>query len=53
MSNLVVIPGKMEDIDKILKTYQMKNYNEFELLKRSGAKLPTDNFEFIMPNKIS
>ena len=48
------LPDKRRpDIDKILKTYQMKNYNEFELLKRSGAKLPTDNFEFIMPNKIS
>ena len=35
------------EIDKILKEYDMKEYDEFELLKRSGAKLPTDNNEFV------
>ena len=35
------------EIDKILKEYGMTEYNEFELLKRSGAKLPTDNYEFV------
>lgn len=42
------LPDKRRpDINKILTTYQLKKYDEFELLKRSGAKLPTDNFEFI------
>ena len=35
------------EIDKILEEYGMTEYNEFELLKRSGAKLPTDNYEFV------
>ena len=48
------LPDKRRpDINKILATYQMKNYDEFELLKRSGAKLPTDNFEFITPSEIT
>ena len=34
------------EIEKILKEYGMKEYDEFELLKRSGAKLPTDNYQF-------
>ena len=29
------------------KGYGMTEYDEFELLKRSGAKLPTDNYEFV------
>lgn len=42
------LPDKRRpDIEKILKTYNMTDYDEFELLKRSGAKLPTDNFEFV------
>ena len=35
------------EIKEILATYDMEEYNDFELLKRSGAKLPTDNYEFI------
>ena len=35
------------DIKEILETYDMTKYDEFELLKRSGAKLPTDNYEFV------
>lgn len=35
------------EIKKILATYDMEEYDEFELLKRSGAKLPTDNYEFV------
>lgn len=35
------------EIDKILKEYGMTEYDEFELLKRSGAKLPIDNYEFV------
>lgn len=42
------LPDKRRpDIGKILETYKMSEYDEFELLKRSGAKLPTDNFEFV------
>lgn len=35
------------EIKEILDTYDMTEYDEFELLKRSGAKLPTDNYEFV------
>lgn len=35
------------EIREILETYGMTEYDEFELLKRSGAKLPTDNYEFV------
>ena len=35
------------EIKNILETYNLNNYDEFELLKKSGAKLPTDNYEFI------
>lgn len=42
------LPDKRRpEIDKILSEYGMKEYDEFELLKRSGAKLPTDNYEFV------
>lgn len=37
------------DIKKILEKYNLKEYDEFELIKRSGAKLPTDTFEFVEP----
>lgn len=36
------------EIKEILETYGMKEYDDFELLKRSGAKLPTDNYEFVV-----
>ncbi len=35
------------EIKEILKNYGMSEYDDFELLKRSGAKLPTDNYEFV------
>ena len=35
------------DLRKILDTYGMNEYDEWELLKRSGAKLPTDHYEFV------
>lgn len=40
---------KRRDIDAILKGYGMKAYDEYELLKKSGAKLPIDSYEFIDP----
>ena len=35
------------EIKKILDTYNMIEYDEFELLKRSKGKLPIDNYEFV------
>lgn len=45
---------KRRGIEKILKKYNLEEYDAYELLKRSGAKLPIDNLEFIdpMPNQI-
>ncbi len=41
------LPDKRRpEIKTILNTYNLEEYDEFELLKRSGAKLPTDNYEF-------
>lgn len=40
---------KRRDIKDILKEYGMYNYDEFELLKKTGAKLPIDTYEFIDP----
>ncbi len=40
---------KRKDIQNILKKYGMEEYDEYTLLKRSGARLPIDNFEFIDP----
>ena len=42
------LPDKRRpEIAKILEEYGMTEYDEFEMLKRSGAKLPTDNYEFV------
>lgn len=41
------IKDKSKTKKEILKTYGMTEYDEFELLKRSGAKLPIDNYEFV------
>ena len=40
---------KRKDIDKILERYGLDTYDAYELLKRSGAKLPIDNLQFIDP----
>lgn len=40
---------KRKDIQNILKKYGMDEYDEYTLLKRSGTRLPIDNFEFIDP----
>lgn len=40
---------KRRDINNILQKYGLAEYDEFELLKRSGAKLPTDTLSFIEP----
>lgn len=44
------LPDKRRrDISSILQKYGLVEYDEFELLKRSGAKLPTDTLSFIEP----
>lgn len=40
---------KRQDIDKILKKYGLEEYDAYQLLKMSGAKLPIDNLYFIDP----
>lgn len=40
---------KRRDIARILKKYKLDEYDEYELLKKSGARLPIDNIEFIDP----
>lgn len=40
---------KRKGIEEILNKYNLKHYDAYELLKRSGAKLPIDNLEFIDP----
>ena len=40
---------KRQDIKDILKRYGLKDYDAYELLKASGARLPIDSFEFINP----
>ena len=39
-------------IQKILQKYGLQEYDAYELLKRSGVKLPIDNLEFIPPTVI-
>lgn len=36
-----------KDVSSILKQYEMKQYDAFELLKKCGGKSLTDNFEFV------
>lgn len=44
------LPDKRRsDIDIILSRYDMDSYDEFELLKKSGGKLPIDSLEFVEP----
>ena len=40
---------KRKDIKKILKKYGLEEYDSYQLLKKSGAKLPIDNLQFIDP----
>jgi hypothetical protein len=38
---------RRSDIGHILNNYNLDGYDEFELLKRSGGRLPTDSIEFV------
>jgi len=40
---------KRKGIEAILEKYDLSEYNAYELLKKSGARLPIDNLEFIDP----
>lgn len=40
---------KRRDIDSILEKYGLKEYDEFELLGKSEARLPIDTYSFIDP----
>lgn len=40
---------RRKDIKEILVRYKLERYDAFELLKKSGGKLPTDTLEFIDP----
>ena len=45
-----ILPDKRrKDIKEILAKYKLETYDAFELLKKSGGKLPTDSLEFIDP----
>jgi putative uncharacterized protein (hiran domain family) len=41
--------SKRSDIKNILASYGLQNFDEYELLKKSGARLPIDYLEFIDP----
>lgn len=44
------LPDKRrKDINQILEKYDLNEYDAFELLRKSGGKLPTDSLEFIDP----
>ena len=40
---------KRRGIERILSKYGLKTFDEYKLLKRSGARLPIDTLEFIDP----
>lgn len=40
---------KRRDMENILKKYEMEEYEPYQLLKRSGARLPIDSLHFIEP----
>ena len=40
---------RRKDVKEILAKYKLEKYDAFELLKKSGGKLPTDSLEFIDP----
>ena len=40
---------KRRDIKKILSKYDLDAFDEFQLLRKSGARLPIDTYEFVDP----
>ena len=40
---------KRKDIDLILNKYGLKEFDEFELLRRGGGRLPIDTYSFVDP----
>jgi len=47
-SKRLPLHGK-KGISSVLKQYDLKTYDAFELLKKSGGKISTDSFEFVAP----
>ena len=41
---------KRVNIAEILKKYGLDSYDGYELLKKSGGRLPIDTFEFVKPD---
>lgn len=41
--------GKRKDIKKVLHKYGLREYDAYELLKASGARLPIDSLKFVDP----
>lgn len=39
-------------IEEILKQYDIEQYDEFELLRKTGGKLDVDTFEFLDPETV-
>lgn len=49
-SFLTRIPGNgKKDVNSVLKEYHLVEYDPFELLVKSGGKMPKDSFEFVSP----
>jgi HipA-like protein len=40
---------KRRDIEKILNKYELSEFDDFELLRKSGARLPIDTYYFVNP----
>lgn len=38
-----------KDITSVLKEYNLEEYDDLELLEKSGGKMSTDSFEFVSP----
>lgn len=43
---------KRPDIQRILTKYGLTQYDEFDLLRKSGSKLPIDTYELVEPSKV-
>jgi len=47
------IPSKEKrNIDEVLRQHDVEEYDEFELLKKTGGKSEYDNLEFVVPDEL-
>lgn len=44
---------KRRNIEEVLQKYGLEEYDGYELLRRSGGRLPIDTYEFVDPNDIT